>query len=114
MTESPRRNLGSQVSKRANSKQVDQHFADEAILVDGPALLALGVDGRFGPHLLDIFQHHVAVAIEGLDAGEQLSVVAAGDQDLGVVADGGLQDGKWAGGELMLLQKGNLVFPNRQ
>ena len=92
----------------------DQHFAYEAILIDGPAFLALGVDGSFGPHLLDIFQHHVAVAIEGLDSSEQLSVVAAGYQDLGVVADGSLQDGKRAGGELMLLQKSNLVLPNRQ
>lgn len=38
------------------------------------------------------------MAIEGFDAGEQLAVVAAGDQDLGVGAGGRLEDGERAGG----------------
>lgn len=41
------------------------------------------------------------MSIEGLNAGEQLAIVPAGDQDLGVRAGGGLEDGERAGGELV-------------
>lgn len=50
------------------------HLADKAVLVDTLALATLGL---FRPHLLDVLQHHVAVAIEGLDSREQLAVVPA-------------------------------------
>ena len=50
------------------------------------------------------------MAVEGLDAGKQLAVVAAGNQDLCARADGGLQDGKRSGGELVLLDLGDLVL----
>lgn len=50
------------------------------------------------------------MSVKSLDAGQQLAVVAAGDQDLGVCAGGGLQEGERAGGELVLLNESNLIF----
>ena len=73
-----------------------EEFADEAVAVDGLALLAVRVPGHLAPHLLDVLQDHVAVAIEGLDAREQFAVVAGGNEDLGVVAHGGLEEREWA------------------
>lgn len=51
------------------------------------------------------------MAIEGLDAGEELAVVADGDEDLGVRAHGGLEDGEGAGGEFVFFELGDFVFP---
>lgn len=70
-----------------------KHLADKPVLVYGLALLAIGQSGRLGPHLLDILQHHVHVAIESLDARKDLAPIADGNEDLGVAADGGLEDG---------------------
>jgi hypothetical protein len=50
------------------------------------------------------------VTVKGLDAGEELAVVSARDQDLGARADSGLKDGKRAGGELVLLDLRNFIF----
>jgi hypothetical protein len=87
------------------------HLADEAILIHA---LALGALGPFCPHLLDVLEHHVAVPVKGLDASEQLAVVATGYQDLGVGAGGGLEDGEGAGGELMFFEDGDFVFSRRR
>lgn len=108
ITESPRRNLTQRKMRAISIGQIaglggrgrDVHLAHETILVHTLPLAALGL---LSPHLLDILQHHVAVSVKGLDAGQQLAVVAAGDQDLGVRAGGGLQKGQRAGGELMFL-----------
>ena len=63
----------------------EEHILDEPVLVDGfGLLLALALLGHLGPHLLHILQHHVAVAIERLDAAEKLLVVAHIDEDLRV------------------------------
>ena len=70
----------------------NSHLTDKPILIDRPPLLALRIPRRLRPHLLHVLQHHVGVAVEGLDAREQFAVVAARDQDLGVRADGGLED----------------------
>lgn len=86
------------------------HLADEPVLVDRPALLAVGYR-RLRPHLLDILQNHVAVPVKGLDAGQQLAVRADADEDLGVRADGGLQNGQRAVAKLPLLELCDLVFP---
>jgi hypothetical protein len=51
------------------------------------------------------------VSVKGLDPSQELAVVAAGDQDLGVCAGGGLQEGQRAGGEFVLLDLGDLIFP---
>ena len=49
----------------------EEHFADEAVLIDGLRLLfALACLGHLGPHLLDIFENHVTVAIKGLDTAK--------------------------------------------
>lgn len=104
MTESPRRNLTESIVRRPFGKakwirkrvwclhqvqvQPHVHLANEAILVHALALATLGL---LSPHLLHVLQHHVAVSVKGLDTGQQLAVVAAGDQDLGVRAGGGLQ-----------------------
>ncbi len=48
--------------------------------------------------------------IEGFHAGQEFAVVAAGDEDLGVGADGGLEDREGAGGELVFFELGDFVF----
>lgn len=50
------------------------------------------------------------MSVESLYAGEEFAVVAAGDQDLGAVADGRLEDGEGPGSELVLLDLGDLKF----
>ena len=47
------------------------------------------------------------MSVESLDTSEQLAVVAAGNEDLGVRANSGLEDREWAGGELVLLELGD-------
>ena len=97
------RSVVGKLDSQLDSAQQDQdhtissqeHLADEPVLVD--ALLAVFA-GLFRPHLLDVLEHHVAVAVEGFDAREQFAVVAAGDEDLGVGAGGGHEDGEGAGG----------------
>lgn len=42
------------------------------------------------------------MSVKGLDAGPQLAVVADGDEDLRVAANGGLEDGQRAAVELVL------------
>ena len=51
------------------SSSAHSHLANEAVLVHPLALLALCVPGKFGPHLLDILEHHVAMSVKGLDTG---------------------------------------------
>jgi hypothetical protein len=101
-----------------NSRQENQHhavaakeeFADEAVAVDRLALLSVCIPGRLAPHLLDVLQHHVAVAVEGFDARQQLAVVARRDQDLSVVAHGRLEEREGARGEFVGFEEGELVF----
>lgn len=88
----------------------EEEFADEAVAVDGLALLSVCVPGSLAPHLLHVLQDHVAVTIESLDTCEQFSVVAGGNEDLGVVAHGGLKERKRAGCELVGFEEGELVF----
>ena len=47
------------------------------------------------------------MSVESLDTSEQLAVVATGNEDLGVRANGGLEDREWAGCELVLLELGD-------
>lgn len=108
--EKKRKRLASIRSQVEGRGGCNVHLAHEAILVHTLPLAALGL---FSPHLLDILQHHVTVSVKGLDAGQQLAVVPAGDQDLGVRAGGGLQKGQRAGGELMLLDQSDFVLPVR-
>lgn len=94
------------MGRKANS---NVHLADEAILVHSLARATLGL---LGPHLLHVLEDHVAVSVKGLDAGQELAIVSAGDQHLGVVAAGGRQEGERTGGELVLLDKSDLIFPD--
>lgn len=50
------------------------------------------------------------MSVKGLDASEELAVVAYGDEDLGVRFDGGLEDGERAGGEFVLFELGDFVL----
>lgn len=50
------------------------------------------------------------MSVKGLDTGQQLAVVTAGDQHLGVCAGGGLQERERAGGELVLFDLSDLIF----
>ena len=43
------------------------------------------------------------MAVEGLDTRKELSVVTQGDEDLGVGADGGFEDGERPGREFVFL-----------
>lgn len=87
-----------------------EKLADEAVAIDRLTLLAVRVAGRLAPHLLHIFQHHVTVAVESLDARQQFAVVAGRNQDLRMLAHGGLKQREGAGGEFVGLKKGKLVF----
>ena len=57
------------------------HLADKPILIHSLALPTLGL---FRPHLLHVLKDHVAVAVERLDARQELAVVPARNEDLGV------------------------------
>lgn len=84
-----------------------EHLADETVLVHA---LALGTLGLLGPHLLNVLENHVTVSVKSLDTGQQLAVVSAGNQDLGVCAGGGLEKRQGTGGELVLLNESDLIF----
>lgn len=113
MTESPRRNLYRRLSAGNHRKFQNRpflHLADEPILVDGPARLAVGKLGLLSPHLLDVLQDHVAMPVEGLHTSEELAVVAARNQDLRVRTHSRLKERKRAGREFMLLELGDLIL----
>jgi hypothetical protein len=105
-----RRDHSSRQKNQHNAITAQEEFANEAVAVDRLALLSVRIPRRLAPHLLDILQHHVAVAVEGLDAREQFAVVARRDQDLGVVAHGRLEEREGAGGEFVGFEEGELVF----
>lgn len=90
------------------------HLADEAILVHGTTLLAVGQARCLCPHLLDVLENHVAMAVKGLNTRKQLAVVTDRDEHLRVRADGRLKDGEGSGGELVLLELRNLVLTTRK
>ena len=50
------------------------------------------------------------MAIEGLDAGEELAIIAARDEDSGVGAGGGLEDGERAGGQFVGFDERDFVL----
>jgi hypothetical protein len=52
--------------------------------------------------------HHVAVAIKGLYTSEKLLIIAERDEDLGVIADGLLEDGEGSLVDFVLLELANL------
>lgn len=78
--------------KKRGGERGSIHLRDKPILINRSPLLAVRLPRRLRPHLLDVLQHHVAVTIKRLDPREELPVVAAGDEDLVVRADGGLED----------------------
>lgn len=80
------------------------HLTNKSILINWSSLLSSRQPWDFRPHLLHILQHHVAMSIKRLDSREKLSVVAAGDEYLGMGADCGLEDGEGSGGEFVLLE----------
>lgn len=86
------------------------HFTDESILIHRPAFLPSAVPRCLRPHFLHILQHHITVPVKSFDTGQQLAVVAAGDEYLGVGSDGRLEDGERAGGEFVLFEDGDLIF----
>jgi len=68
-----------------------EHLADEPIPIHRLSPLAIAVPRHLRPHLLDILQHHVAMPVECFHTREKLAVVAGADEDLGVLAHGGLE-----------------------
>lgn len=93
-----------------NAIAAQKKFRNEAVLVDGPPLLALRIARHLGPHLLDVLQNHVKVAVEGADAREHLAVVAQRDEDLGVVAHCGLKHAEGPDGEFVRFEEGEFVL----
>lgn len=60
-----------------------KHLANISVLVDRPGfLLSLARLGRLRPHFLHVLEHHIAVSVEGLHAGQQLVVVSAVNKNL--------------------------------
>jgi hypothetical protein len=88
------------------------HLADISVLVHWSAFLAVSQTRRLRPHLLDVLQNHVAMAIESLDAGEEFAVVANGDENLDVRAHSCLKKVQGTSGELVLLELRDLVLAN--
>lgn len=87
------------------------HFAHKPVLVHHTHARLSGTSlWVLGPHLLDVLEKHVAMAVEGLDAREQLAVVAERNEDLVVLAHGGLQDGERALLELVFFDLGDLIL----
>jgi hypothetical protein len=68
-------------------RRADIHFADKSVLVD-PAASPLGL---LCPHLFDILQDHIAVAIKSFHSGKDFAVVSAGNEDLCVGASSSLK-----------------------
>lgn len=101
--------MQSQLGRVAKTPHCDVHLAHETILVHTLALAALGL---LSPHLLHILQYHIAVSVKGLDTGQELAVVSARNQNLGVGAGGGLQERQRAGSELVLFNESDLIFPD--
>lgn len=111
MTESPLKNLDTALASILNHEPKPcLHLTNKAILVHGSSLLSSTRSRGLSPHLLYILQHHIAMPVECLHASEQLSVVSARNQDLGVGSDGGLEDRERAGGKFMLFELGDFVF----
>lgn len=86
------------------------HLADEAVLIDTPALLSLTVSWKLGPHLLDVLEDHVAMSIECFYTSKEFAVVATRDDDLVVVADSSLEDRERAGSEFMLFDASDFIL----
>lgn len=100
--------------KTTTTPRENPHLANEPVLVHRPPLLAARRPRRLRPHLLDILEHHVAVPVEGLDARQQLAVVADRDEHLRVRPHRRLEDRERAGGELVLLELGDLVLAGKR
>lgn len=65
---SPSHSLASSQHNNNNPISTQKELGNEAILVDGPALFALRIARRLGPHFLDVLENHVEVAVEGAHA----------------------------------------------
>lgn len=82
----------------------EEHLTDEAVLVDWLGFLRpLASLWNLRPDLLDVLEHHVAVAIESLHPPQQLPVVPAVDQNLRVGLHTLRQHRQRTGLELLLL-----------
>ena len=93
-----------------NTIPPQKHLTYKPIPVHRPPHLSIRLPWRLRPHLLDVLEHHIAVAIERLHPRQQLPVIAAGYQHLRVGGDGGLEDAEGTGAELVFFELGNLVF----
>ena len=79
-----------------------EHLGDVTIFVDRLRLLSFARLRDLVPHFFHVLQHHVAVTVERFHATQKFAVVAAIDQNLGVVLHGGHEHGKWPCLELFL------------
>ena len=66
-----------------NGISSEKHLGDVSILVDGfRLLLSLPRLRNLGPELFHVFQHHVAMTIEGLHSSQEFLVVPTIDEHL--------------------------------
>ena len=82
-----------------------EQLGDVSLSVLWPCSLPLAFLRHLRPHLKHGLQNHVHVAVEGLDIAEQLSVVAAVNEDLAVGLDGLGKQGKWPLVENLLVRR---------
>ena len=88
----------------------DSHLTNKPILINCPSRFPLGKPRSLRPHLLDVLEKHIAMAIERFDTGEKLAVVAQGDENFVVRRYRRLQDGQGAGAEFMGFKEGDFVL----
>lgn len=59
-----------------------EHLSNESLPVTRPCPLhALALSAPLGPDFTNILEDHVLVTIKGLEAGKELAIVSAGDED---------------------------------
>lgn len=94
--------------QRVENHDANSHFADKTIFIDWSSLLPCTRSWCLCPHLLHILQHHIAMSVECLHAGQQLSVVSARDEDLCVGSNSGLEDREGTRCKLVFFKFSNL------
>lgn len=103
------RNTSTTESPRRNIFEMKRSFCRSVGSTHMHRLLAFALRD-LSPHLLDVFEHHIRVAVKCLDTGEQLFVVAQRDEHLRVVAHSLLQHRQRALRNLVLFQFANLAL----
>jgi hypothetical protein len=98
------------LARKDSEQNQSLHLADKPVLVHWSSLFTVCQSRSLCPHLLHIFQYHVAMSVKCLNARKQLAIVATRNQDLVCVADGRLEDRERAAAEFVLFESRNFIF----